>query len=112
MNDSIDKRFYKIKEVSELLDLPASTLRFWETQFTILKPRRNDGGTRFYTPADIEILKMIKYLIKDKGLKIEAAQEAIRHNQSGIRRHHRAIETLKDVRSRLQSILAALNKLR
>ena len=50
MNDSIDKRFYKIKEVSELLDLPASTLRFWETQFTILKPRRNDGGTRFYTP--------------------------------------------------------------
>ncbi len=101
MNDSIDKRFYKIKEVSELLDLPASTL-----------PRRNDGGTRFYTPADIEILKMIKYLIKDKGLKIEAAQEAIRHNHSGIRRHHRAIETLKDVRSRLQSILAALNKLR
>lgn len=112
MNNSIDKRFYKIKEVSEILDLPASTLRFWETQFSLLKPRRNDGGTRFYTPADIETLKMIKYLIKDKGLKIEAARETIRRNHSGVSRHHRAVETLKDVRSQLQSLLDALNKMR
>ena len=60
MRDSIDKRYYKIKEVSEILNLPQSTLRFWETQFPLLKPKRNDGGTRFYTPGDIEVLKMIK----------------------------------------------------
>lgn len=95
-----------------MLNLPASTLRFWESQFTILKPKRNDGGTRFYTPSDVETLRMIKYLIKDKGLKIEAAREAIRHNHSGVSRHHRAIENLKDIRSKLQSLLDALNRMR
>lgn len=111
-NASTDKRYYKIREVTEILNLPASTLRFWESQFTLLKPKRNDKGTRFYTPADIETLKMIKYMIKDKGLKIEAAQEAIRRNHSGVSRHHRAIETLMDVRGKLQSLLDALNRLR
>lgn len=112
MDDSINKRYYKIKEVTEILNLPASTLRFWETQFSILKPKRNDGGTRFYTPADIETLRMIKYLIKEKGLKIEAAQEALRRNHSGVSRHARAINKLHEVRSRLHGLLEALNKLR
>lgn len=112
MSDSIEKKFYKIKEVSDMLQLPASTLRFWETQFSILKPRRNQGGTRFYTSSDVETLKMIYYLIKVRGLKIEAAREALRRNHSGVSRHHRAVETLYNVRSELQSILDALNKLR
>lgn len=112
MRESTDKRYYKIREVADMLQLPASTLRFWETQFTILKPKRNDGGTRFYTPADLETLKMIKYLVKDKGLKIEAAQEAVRRNHSGVSRRSRAVDTLKDVRNQLQGMLDALNKLR
>lgn len=95
-----------------MLELPASTLRFWETQFTILKPRRNEGGIRFYTPSDIENLKMIRFLIKDKGLKIEAAKDALRRNHSGVSRRHRAIEKLHEVRNELQGILDALNKLR
>lgn len=112
MNDSIEKKYYKIREVSEMLGLPPSTLRFWETQFPMLKPKRNQGGTRFYTTSDLETLRMINYLIKDRGLKIGAAQEALRHNHSGVSRHHRAVETLRRVRSDLQSILDALNKLR
>ena len=44
-----DKKYYKISEVAEIIKLPASTLRFWESQFTIIKPRRNARGTRFYT---------------------------------------------------------------
>lgn len=112
MSDSIDKKYYKIKEVSEMLELPASTLRFWESQFTFLKPKRNDGGIRFYTPSDIENLKMIRYLIKDKGLKIDAAKEALKRNHSGVSRHHRAIEKLREVRNELQGMLDALNKLR
>ncbi len=112
MRESTDKRYYRIREVAELLQLPPSTLRFWETQFTILKPKRNDGRTRFYTPADIETLKMIKYLVKDKGLKIEAAQEAVRRNHSGVSRHSRAVDTLRDIRGRLQGLLDALNQLR
>ena len=112
MDDSLNKKYYKIREVSDLLDLPASTLRFWESQFSVLKPRRNDKGTRFYTPADIETLQMIKYMIKEKGLKIEAAQEALRRNHSGVSRHARAVTKLHEVRDRLQGLLDALHKLR
>ena len=51
-DDSIEKSYYKISEVAEILDIPASTLRFWEKKFTIIKPFR-DKGQRYYTPKDI-----------------------------------------------------------
>ncbi len=76
--DSLEKKYYKISEVAELLGLPASTLRFWEKSFTVIKPKRNNHGTRFYTAADIEKISMIHYLVKERGLKLEAAQEQIR----------------------------------
>lgn len=112
MADDLDKKYYKIKEVAELLGLPASTLRFWESRFTIIKPRRNKGGTRFYTPSDIETIRMIHYLVKEKGLKLEAAQEQIRHNRSGVTRRYEAVERLHSIRDKLQSVLDALNKMR
>lgn len=112
MVDSLDKKYYKIREVAEILNIPASTLRFWESQFTIIKPKRNQHGIRFYTPADIETIRMVYYLVKEKGLKLDAAQEQIRHNHSGVSRKHKAVERLKEVRARLQSMLDALHSLR
>lgn len=85
MKESTSKRYYKISEVVDMTGVVASTLRFWETQFSILSPKRNDRGTRFYTPADIDTVNMIKYLLHDKGLKIEAAREEPAHQP---RRHH------------------------
>ena len=83
MKESTSKRYYKISEVVDMTGVVASTLRFWETQFSILSPKRNDRGTRFYTPADIDTINMIKYLLHDKGLKIEAAREELRINRDG-----------------------------
>lgn len=90
----------------------ASTLRFWESQFTQLSPRRNDRGTRFYTPADIDTVRMIKYLLHDKGLKIEAAREEMRINRDGITRKAEALHRLGTVRDRLQTLIDSLHKLR
>lgn len=109
---TLDKKYYKISEVAELLDLPASTLRFWESRFSIIKPKRNDKGTRFYTPADIEKLRMVTYLVKEKGLKLEAAEEQIRHNHSGVSRHSKAVERLHNIRATLQSLLDATHSMR
>ncbi|MDE7397874.1 MAG: MerR family transcriptional regulator, partial [Muribaculum sp.] len=81
--DYIEKKYYKIKEVEDMTGLPASTLRYWESQFSIIRPRRNDKGSRFYTPDDVEKIRMVKYLLYDRGLKIEAAQEQLKHNHSG-----------------------------
>ncbi len=106
--DHIEKKYYKIREVADILGLPPSTLRFWESKFTLVKPRRNLGGTRFYTPADIEILRLIFYLVKDKGLKLEAAEAEIRRNRTGVTRRYRAIERLKDIRTKLTGLLQAV----
>ncbi|MDE5811486.1 MAG: MerR family transcriptional regulator [Muribaculaceae bacterium] len=110
--DSLNKRYYKISEVATLLNIPASTLRFWEKEFTIIKPRRNDRGTRFYTPDDIEKIRMVYYLVKEKGYKLDAAQEEIKRNHDGVSKRVEAINTLKEIRLRLQTLLDALNSRR
>lgn len=109
---STDKRYYRIGDVSDMLGLPQSTLRFWETQFPIAVPRRNDKGTRLYTPKDIENLRMLKFLLHDKGLRIEAAREELKVNRDGIIRRAEALARLREVRDRLQSLLDSLHKLR
>lgn len=109
MEQELSKKYYKISEVADILGLPASTLRFWEKQFTIITPRRNTHGTRFYTPKDVETIRMIHYLVKEKGLKLEAAQQQIRRNPQGVSRHHQAIERLRMIRHELQTMIDALN---
>ena len=108
--DRFEKKYYKIREVAEILGLPPSTLRFWESRFTIIKPKRNEHGTRYYTPSDIETIRMIYYLVKEKGLKLDAAQEEIRRNQSGVSKRFEAVDRLRSVRDRLSLLLDALNK--
>lgn len=95
-----------------MLEIPASTLRFWETKFTVINPRRNQGGTRFYSPDDIEKLRMIHFLVKEKGLKLEAAEEQLRSNMSGVSKRHKALERLRGVRDKLNELLVSLNKMR
>ncbi len=108
----LDKKYYKISEVATLLSIPASTLRFWENKFTVIKPYRNSHGTRFYTPADIDKIAQIHYLVKERGLKLDAAQEQLRVNPQGIDQRHRTISRLKEMRSRVQEMLDALHSLR
>ncbi|MCC8177118.1 MAG: MerR family transcriptional regulator [Bacteroidales bacterium] len=110
MNDPLSKKYYKISEVAEIVDLPMSTLRFWEKEFTIIHPKRNDKGSRFYTPKDIEKIRQVKYLVKEKGLKLDAAQAMIKRNPEGIEREARVIETLRSARETVSSLLAAIGK--
>lgn len=110
--DPIDKKFYKIGEVAEMTGIPVTTLRFWEREFTIIKPRRNDRGTRFYTPDDVERIRMIHYLVKHRGLKLDAAQEELRRNPEGVSRKSRAVTRLLEVRSTLCAMIKALDSWR
>ncbi|WP_297058878.1 MerR family transcriptional regulator [uncultured Duncaniella sp.] len=112
MEQITSKRYYKISEVAEMIGVAASTLRFWETQFPILKPRRNDRGTRFYTPTDLENARMIKFLVHDKGLKIEAALEQIKISRDGVSRKAEALNRLTQVRDKIQGLITSLHKLR
>ena len=108
--DTLDKKYYKIAEVAEMIGVPASTLRFWEKEFPQVKPVRNAGGSRFYTPANVETLRMIYFLVRERGLRIEAAREALAANRSGVLRHADAVRRLREVRSRLTGLLDALTR--
>ena len=113
LNDvKIAKSYYRIREVSEQLALPLSTLRYWETQFPELCPKRNAKGTRYYTAADIELLQQIKFLLYDRGLKIEAAKETMRTQSSTIAAHRKAVDGLRKIRATLVGLRDALNRLR
>ncbi len=107
--EELTKKFYKIGDVAELLQLPQSTIRFWEKEFSELRPRRNSGGSRQYTPADIEQLRIIRFLIRDKGLTIDGAREHLRRNRRDLERKHEVVKRLKDIRRRLTDLLDALD---
>lgn len=108
--EEFDKKYYKIKDVSELLGVPTSSLRYWEKEFPECAPRRSNTNIRYYTPKDIETLKMINYLLKVKGLKIEAAKEQMRSNRKNISKRVDIIESLTETRNELEKLLSALHK--
>lgn len=108
--EELDKKYYKIKDVSKLLGVTASTLRYWEQEFPECKPRRSATNIRYYKAQDIETLKIIHYLLKVKGLKIEAAKEQLRANRSNVSNRVKIIDTLTETRSVLDGMLKALNK--
>lgn len=111
MDDKLSKKFYKIGDVAEILSLPTSTLRFWEKEFTIIKPKRNSKNIRVYTVKDIETIKMIYFLVKEKGLKLDAAQAMIKRNRDGISKQFEVIERLKQVREQLLQLDASMASL-
>jgi DNA-binding transcriptional MerR regulator len=73
----IEKLYYPIGEVAEMLQVPVSTIRFWENEFDILKPVKNKKGNRLFTPADIRNLKLIHHLIKDEGMKLAGVKRKL-----------------------------------
>lgn len=73
----IEKLYYTIGEVSEILNVPVSTVRFWENEFDILKPRKNKKGNRLFMPEDLRNLKIIHHLLKEKGMTIAGARKQV-----------------------------------
>lgn len=106
----LDKEYYKIREVAEILNVPQSTLRFWEKEFASkLKPMRTPHNIRYYRPKDIETLRIIHFLVKVKGLKIEAAREELSRNPNNLSTKIQVLDELKSLRSQLSDFYHALS---
>lgn len=110
--DQLDKLYYKIKDVSDILGIPATTLRYWEREFPECSPRRSSTNIRYYTPQDIETFRKIHYLVKIKGLKLSVAKEQLHQNNSNVSRRVEVIERLREVRADLEKLLESLEKRR
>ena len=68
------QHYYKVRHVSAILNIPASTLRHWEKEFPIMSPKRTDAGQRLYSDEDVEICKLIKKYLYEDGLTIKAVK--------------------------------------
>lgn len=103
------KLYYSIKEVAEFVGEEPSTLRYWETEFRELAPRRSGGGRRQYTSADIETIRIIRYLLRTKGMHISLAKEQLRTNRKNLSTKTSALEELTAVKASLEHLLSSLS---
>lgn len=99
-----EKMWFSIGETAEALNIPASTLRFWEKEFDMLKPRKNKKGDRFYSKNDISILRTIQYLTKVKGYTLQGAKTAIKNDFMKEAETAAIVSTLMEIKSKLLEI--------
>ncbi len=76
----IEKVYWSIGELAEEFQVAPSLLRHWESEIDMIKPYKNAKGTRHYTQKDIEIIRTVHYLVKEKGYTLKGAREAIKNN--------------------------------
>lgn len=99
------KKWFSVTEVSQMLDIPSTVLRYWETEFEQLKPRKNKYGKRMYNHEDIELLKKLHYLLRVKKFTIKGAKEALETQSKEIEFQIQARELLLKFKQLLESML-------
>lgn len=100
----IEKVFYSISEVADMFGVNQSNIRFWENEFDILKPHKNAKGNRMFTPEDIENLKIIYHLLREKGMTIKGAKKKLKENKEDTVQNIEVISRLQEIRQTLVEI--------
>jgi len=102
--DLPEKRYYKIGEVAKAFDVNTSLIRFWENEFDVLKPKKNKKGNRLFTPDDLKNLKLIYFLVKEKGFTLDGAKNKLKENPEKIKSNHNIIHRLEQIKNELTQI--------
>lgn len=104
---ALRKLYYSIGEVSQITDVPAHVLRYWETEFPQLNPKKGRGGNRMYQARDLELVQQIKSLLYDRRFTIAGARAELR-----VRNASTAAESglVEEIRRELREILKVLDK--
>lgn len=100
----IRKLLYSMGEVSEMFDVKPSLIRYWESQFDVLRPKKNKKGNRLFTPEDVQMLKLIYHLVKEQGMTLEGAKRSLRQNRGSVVRDSELLERLQRVRALLVEV--------
>jgi DNA-binding transcriptional MerR regulator len=94
----IEKLYYSIGEVAEMFNVAPSLIRFWESEFEVIQPKKNRKGNRQFTKEDIGNVKLIYHLVKEKGFTLTGAKEMVKNNTIALRNKMEMIDSLKRVR--------------
>ena len=108
-----EKLYYSMSEVAEMFDVNQSLIRYWESKFDCLRPKKNKKGNRMFRPEDIEHFKMIYHLVKERGLTLSGAKKQFRLGgpKDNAETNSEVIDRLKAVKEELLGIKAQLEML-
>ena len=105
-----DKLYYRIGEVESITEVPAYVLRYWESEFKLLRPKKNPAGQRLYRKRDLELVLRIKYLLYTERLTLEGARKRLLAEARGTHQMDLGLksmtleETLRRTRERLRAL--------
>lgn len=105
----IEKLYYTIGEVAKMFDVNTSLIRFWEKEFDIIKPKRNNKGNRLFTKTDVENFYIIYHLVKEKGLTLDGAKKKMKDNKEDTINNFEVIKSLKQIKEILLEVKDSLN---
>ena len=96
---TIEKKYYSIGEVAEQFGVATSLIRFWESEFDIIKPKKNRKGNRQFTRTDIDNVRLIYHLVKEKGYTLSGARELLKSGSQAAKDRMDMLDSLKNVRA-------------
>lgn len=105
----IEKLYYSIGEVADIFSVAPSLIRFWESEFEIIKPKKNRKGNRQFTREDIDNVRTIFHLVKEKGFTLQGAKEMLRNDSQAVKDKMEMIDSLRNVRSFLLELREKLH---
>lgn len=94
----LTKLYYSIGEVADMFGVSKSLVRFWETEFDTLRPHKNSKGDRRFTKQNIQQLKVIYTLVKEKGYTLKGAKKELKENKNNVLRRQETIDKLKQIK--------------
>ena len=96
-----EKILYSIREVAKMFNVNASLLRYWEKEFDSIRPYKSERGTRQYREEDIEAVRLVYHLVKEKGLTLTGAKQKLKANKETVVQTEEVVHRLKSIRSEL-----------
>ena len=107
--EDLEKSYYSISETAQMFNVNKYLLRFWEKEFDIIKPYKNKKGDRYFTKKDIETIRTIYHLTKEKGYTLQGAKDALKGEKFVDQLSKgELIQTLKNIKDFLNEIKGEL----
>lgn len=109
-SDKNMKLYYSITEVADMFGVNPSLLRFWEKEFPQITPKTGSRGVRQYRKEDVEVIRLVYHLVKEKGMTLPGARQKLKDNKEATVRNFEIISRLREIREELVGMKDALDE--
>ncbi|MDX2445039.1 MAG: MerR family transcriptional regulator [Bacteroidales bacterium] len=100
----IEKLYYSIGEVADMFNVNTSLIRYWEKEFDIIRPKKNNKGNRLFTPEDIDNFHIIYYLVKERGMTLKGAKKKMSENKEDTVQNFEVVKSLQNIKEMLLEV--------